>query len=427
LVWVGNGGGPATFTRIADSGEGPGEVRHFGGLREQMLVDPWSVAAAEDGTVFVHDWARHQIVACQDDGAEWRATDAESPNPWYEFCDLRRQFIHSAADNAHHNSMEAASLVVDGVNRRLLVAYSACDAGAPGGGYGQGGRLLGIPTNPSRYYEAYDFRLDPLPLKDGPRAGWGDIYWCAVDRNGGPYEMTLASGRYNQPEKMTHVGSLDLRNPDGTMESTGLAKLYLGSGSMTTDSRGNIYVSDLENITSHWFGEMTFSFPNWGVYEAGEESTRDTSCWWRGDHPVTHLPEVCYVVKFGPGGGVRGTADELWAHRGAGSVSNVCGCKGVANLLACDGEDRILAGVPAHYAVRVLDSAGNLIQRFGCYGNAETVPPVDGSAKDLGFREINSVAAAGDATYVVDKTLRRVAKVEMVYAQTATAGPGGSN
>jgi hypothetical protein len=415
LVWVGNGGGPATLTRITDTGDALGETKHFGGLQKETLVEPWTVAAAEDGTVFVHDRGRHRIVACKDDGSQWRATDAERPNPWFEFCNLRRQFIPSAADNAHHNSMEASSMVVDPVNRRLLVTYSAGAAAAPGGGYGQGGRLLGIPKNPSRNHEAFDFDLKRLKLKDGPVPGWNDIYWCAVDKDGGPYEMALSSGRFNEAEKRTHVGTLALRNSDGTFKNKSVVKLYLGTGSMSRDSRGGLYVSDLENVTSHWFGEITFSFPNWGGYEAGEESTLRTTCWFRGDHPITHLPEVSYLVKFGPKGGVRGTDDELWAHRGAGGVANVCACKGVVNLLATDGEDRILAGVPDHYATRIIDSAGNLIQRFGCYGNAETVPPVGASAKGLGFREINSVAAAGDTTYIVDKALRRVAKIKMAY------------
>jgi hypothetical protein len=418
LVWVGNGAGEATVTRVTDSGDKPGEVWHIGGMGEKTLVDPWIVAAQDDGRIFAYDHSRHQIVGCTDDGGDWRATAGGDPNQWNTFCELRRQFIPSGADNANHNTTSVASLVVDPVNRRLLATFTGGTQGAPGGGYGLGGVLLGIPKNTIRHYAVHDYELNPLELQTGPTVHWGDIYWCDTDRAGGIYEAGLASGRFNNPDKHMYVGSLNLRNPDGTLKSEGVVKSYLGTGSMTTDSRGNIYVSDLENVSSHWFGELTFSFPNWGMYEGGEESTLQTTCWFRGDHPVTHLPEVSYLVKFGPEGGDRGTDGERWAHRGAGSVGNVCACKGVSNMLACDGEDRILAAVADHYAVRVIDSAGNLIQRFGCYGNAETAPEVGGSAKGLGFREINNLSAAGDATYVVDKTLRRIAKVKMEYRET---------
>jgi hypothetical protein len=61
------------------------------------------------------------------------------------------------------------------------------------------------------------------------------------------------------------------------------------------------------------------------------------------------------------------------------------------------------------------------IQRLGCHGNAETRPGSDGSAKDLGFRIIQSIAAVGDDLYVVDRGLRRVAKVSMVYREERRA------
>ena len=94
------------------------------------------------------------------------------------------------------------------------------------------------------------------------------------------------------------------------------------------------------------------------------------------------------------------------------------GCDFHANLLACDAADRIFVGDVTHYAVKVLDTAGNLIEQFGAYGNAETVPGEDADADDLGFRNIYSLSAAGDALYVSDKDLRRVAKVRVDYRQT---------
>ena len=65
------------------------------------------------------------------------------------------------------------------------------------------------------------------------------------------------------------------------------------------------------------------------------------------------------------------------------------------------------------HMVKVLDTAGNMIARIGRWGNAETVPGADGDARQLGFRLIYCLAAAGDNLYVSDKDLRRIAKIKM--------------
>ncbi len=70
-----------------------------------------------------------------------------------------------------------------------------------------------------------------------------------------------------------------------------------------------------------------------------------------------------------------------------------------------------------HSSVKIVDSAGNLITRFGRYGNAQTLPGEDGDAKHLGFRNIYSLSATGDSVYVNDRDLHRVAKVKMDYRQ----------
>ncbi|MGF1452127.1 MAG: hypothetical protein ACFB21_08660 [Opitutales bacterium] len=57
------------------------------------------------------------------------------------------------------------------------------------------------------------------------------------------------------------------------------------------------------------------------------------------------------------------------------------------------------------------------------YRNAETLPGEDGNAKKLGFREIISLDAVGDTTFVVDETLQRVAKVRMDYRESVAVTP----
>ena len=59
--------------------------------------------------------------------------------------------------------------------------------------------------------------------------------------------------------------------------------------------------------------------------------------------------EIGYLVKFGPGGGVRGSQDELWAHRGVSPQSGIeCSCNWPRQMLSIDGADRIFAADWVH-------------------------------------------------------------------------------
>jgi hypothetical protein len=83
--------------------------------------------------------------------------------------------------------------------------------------------------------------------------------------------------------------------------------------------------------------------------------------------------------------------------------------------VAIDAADRIYVADVDLHMVKVLDTAGNTIARFGRWGNAQTKPRPDGNARDLGFRLIYCVTTSGDSVYVSDKDLRRIAQVKMAY------------
>jgi len=68
LVWVGNGNGLASISRITDLGERAGTVRHIGGMMDPVLVDPRAFTVDDDKNVYVHDHARGQLVRCRADG-----------------------------------------------------------------------------------------------------------------------------------------------------------------------------------------------------------------------------------------------------------------------------------------------------------------------------------------------------------------------
>jgi len=71
LVWVGNGNGLATVSRIVDEGDAPGEVRHHGGLAQRALAAPYALALDASGRLYVYDKAFKRIVRTNDDGSEW--------------------------------------------------------------------------------------------------------------------------------------------------------------------------------------------------------------------------------------------------------------------------------------------------------------------------------------------------------------------
>lgn len=422
-MWVGNGAGPATFWRIEDRGGSASEPRHFGGRRDGNLVDPWMVAVSDEGRIFAYDHGRRAVVACDEDGSDWRTAQPVPRSKVEEFVVRYRRFFSGIDFDSRNNIVTPTSLAVDNGNRRLYVNYRP--------GWPLTEKVLPFQT-PSPGYKVYDFDLRELPVEFPDSRSLGSYpvgnrfvsyghysgdFFAHVAADGTLYQAIVGGTRHTIRREDKFVEALITRSADGTIKKRSLVETVQPSGCVTVDSKGNIYLVDYSPDLCHWFrGELNFGFPNWTGYEGGGVAGWDTICMYRGKMPVYHQPQVIDLVKFGPEGGRR-YRDEVWAHRGAGYNGKVCGCKSNANTVACDGADRIMALDPTHYAVKILDTAGNLIQRVGCHGNAETLPGPDRSAKDIGFRIIQNVAAAGGYLYVVDRGLRRVAKVKMAYRE----------
>ena len=237
------------------------------------------------------------------------------------------------------------------------------------------------------------------------------------------YDASVQNQRWSTDTQGRLVGQLTTRDgKTGKLMDWIRLALEVGSGSLTVDSKGNIYVLDLVETDPYSKSDMLFGFPNERLYHRGQQNTANSYFFQRGDRYVTHQCELIDLVKFGPLGGVRHTSDEQWAHRGAGYIPASCGgCDIEVNGLACDGADRIITADSNHHRVKVLDTAGRLIGMFGVYGNAETVPGPDGDCDRLGFSSMYAVAAVGDTVYVSDRDLQRIAKVRLDYRERKTA------
>jgi len=246
-------------------------------------------------------------------------------------------------------------------------------------------------------------------------------------------------GRNRRNKGSPFAGLISRIDTEGNTKK--ICDLFHGGTSLATDSTGNIYTVDgpgWPDSDGGWGQRMDYTFPSANMHHWALRSAESDLAYSRGEtitsteyhfdhkdgitkvresaeHVIRHKAEVAYLVKFDPEGGERGSENEQWALRGAFHGQVCAGCDTPQNLLACDGADRLILGDVDHCSVKVVDTAGNLITRFGRFGNAETLPGPDGSAKQLGFRNIYSVAATGEYAYISDRDLRRIAIIRMDY------------
>jgi hypothetical protein len=93
-----------------------------------------------------------------------------------------------------------------------------------------------------------------------------------------------------------------------------------------------------------------------------------------------------------------------WAYHGASPVAfGHCVCEAAA--FDVDGHGRACTPKVAEKCVLVLDAAGNLLARFGEYGNLDT----------RGLRSPTAVALTDEAVYVADRKNRRVLRARWTY------------
>ena len=379
LVWVGNGNGPATITRIEDLGERCREVRQVGGIGPRTLPHPIAVAALNEGELFVYDHELSRIVRTGDDGSGWRDVDVPKP------------------PDPYHNALPL--LTLDRSRGVLFVSWVH--------------EWQGKNTTAEQQLQCFDLGLEPIecPLKPWAEgAPKGKLHWAG--RHPGIIAGPDSGGRlYSSNGKWVRQYA-----PDGSVANPELVQLFVGGAGLALDSKGCIYAFDQISVG----GWHAHNFPV--SFQCGPSHYKRLELR-RGSRPMWHLSEFTYLVKFGPNGGKRATEAELWAHRGVSPCGGggYCACNWPRQTLAIDGADRIFALDHGHFHVKALDTAGNLICRIGWWGNAETVPGPEGDATQLGFASPYCLSAAGDVLYVSDKDLRRIAKFRMEYRELKTA------
>jgi hypothetical protein len=201
--------------------------------------------------------------------------------------------------------------------------------------------------------------------------------------------------------------------PNGQIADEAVCRLFNTGGGAAMDSKGFFYAVELP-MTS-WVNVVHNFAAAIGDKSFGQEPRRAGA-------RIRTQSGFAHLVKMDAKGGARNTEAELWAHRGVSCTNGGgCYCDWPDTHVAIDAADRIfLADIDLHM-VKILDVAGNMIARFGRWGNAETKPGPNGDARNLGFRLIYCLTTAKDSVYVSDKDLRRIAKIKMAYRETREA------
>ena len=397
LIWVGCGDGPASLSRIEDLGDKAGEVRNVGGRPQKRFSYPWSIAADEGGRLFVHDRDRESLIRTTDTLSDWK----EVP--------LRGAPV---------------SMLVDRPRGRLLLSYSLGENGYYSKERLEEGGLIcfdlcSLQRRPFRLKPAYS--NEELTKRDKLFARRPDAYYpwaktygglfAGVDAEGNLYVRDADRGqkwhKATPTDKVPCAGVIRKYASDGTIADEAYCRLHNTGGGVVMDSRGCFYAVELPR--TNWL-DVVHNF----TAAIGDKSFGAVPS--RGGVPIRTQSGFTHVVKMDARGGARDTDTELWAHRGVSCTNGGgCYCDWPDIHLAVDGADRLFVADVDLHMIKVLDTAGNMLARFGRWGNAETVPGPDGNPRQLGFRMIYCLAAADDTLYVSDKDLRRIAQVQMEY------------
>jgi hypothetical protein len=361
IVWVGNGGGEASFTRIEDKGRSLANVKHIRGIRKQVLKYPWSVAVDGNGRVYTYDYDRERLVRTNDDGSDWLESEKIYQNRSL-FVDRKRgRLYRSMADQVVCMDLDFKDIKVN---------------------FPKGRRNLG--------------GIDPQ----------GNLILSGVGKTSFGTPVLKVRNRYG-PDGFN--GLIDRFSSDGTLQHGRMIEMYQGMGGMAVDSKGCIYVMDTckaqFQYVAHDVGRLKY-----------DGKTPD---WKRGEKRIHNQSDMTYLVKFSPEGGKRGTEAELWAHRGASPVLSQCRCPVVTNTVAVDEADRIFHTDYLRYHVKILDTAGNVITRVGAWGNADNGGPESKHPQPaIAFSWLHGIDATNDALYASDRDLRRIVKVRLDYRET---------
>lgn len=235
-----------------------------------------------------------------------------------------------------------------------------------------------------------------------------------VGPDGKVYVVSAASREHREVR-------VDVYGPDGDLVKPGLITMTKSGGCIRLDRSGRMWASDTirpkglsmpEWYTSdplggltRWYGTVFRCDPaGGGVSPANEASAT---------HMAGGMEEKLKPVT------VKGA---LWSFHGLAPMPLQTGCQCVMTGTRFDADDWGRVWVPdaPGYCVAAVDSAGNLITRFGAYGNRDATGAGGAvPAPPIPFWYPNQTAALDNDVFVGDMLAGRIVQVHLAYETEA--------
>ncbi len=223
---------------------------------------------------------------------------------------------------------------------------------------------------------------------------------------------------------------VDVYGPDGALLRPKLIAMTKSGGCFRIDRAGRIYAADTVrprgvllpawytsdplNIMARWYGTV-FRYDPEALWKAETPGGLAAGSPVDADYEAGGMATTLKPVKM---------KDVLWGFYGLSPMPLQTGCQCVTQHTAFDADDWGRVWVPdaPGFCVAALDPAGNLITRFGSYGNRDATGEGGAVPKPpIPLWYPHQTAALDYDVFVRDQLARRVVQVGLTYAAEETA------
>jgi len=226
----------------------------------------------------------------------------------------------------------------------------------------------------------------------------------------GPDGKIYVIGRVDQRKvKKCH---LDMYGADGKLLKKGLVEMTDSPGCVRADHAGGLYVADSLRPAAKEFPSFYSSDPRkhlgkWygTLFRFGPEG---------GSILLSDKKQTKYLARHNKPVDVKGA---IWGFYGVSPMPQQANCQCMTADFDADDWGRCwVPDVPGH-CVTVVDAAGNVMMRFGGYGNWDAKGAGSKTPEPLiPFWSADRVAVSDVHVYVLDSYSRRIVQVRLVYA-----------
>lgn len=413
--------------RVEDLGEKPGEAREISDYAKRGLHSPVHLAADPvRDEVYVREWR-----------GNWRG----------------QAFVRFAAQGRRTNVPLSGNELAVGPDGLLYTrSFRGAEAGTWIQRFTHEGKVVPFPEANDIQMGKEGFWVDgslrgatAIGMKGFDVAPSGDLYIMRYYscRGGNRRQMAEKGYQFPQPWPTTWEALrplVDVYHGVGSPKTTDLIRFFRqGAAGIRVDRQGNIYVADhIKPKGQYYPPEIADQLP----------APNDAATYWDWPHGFQNWYLFNYgtLFKFAPAGGriepaeaddpgalMAGTRGKtfqyvtvtgaLWQRPGIAPVpadtdrGHGGGCVCANSRFDLDAFDRIFVPDVNLFQVRVLDTNGNELTRFGRYGNPDCQGP------EIALNWPAYVGCTREAVYVCDNLNRRIVRVTLGYAATAECRP----